>query len=127
MPWLEWYNSLAKPSWTPAPTTIGLIWQILYPIILVSFGYTEIPAAELLPDALIDHFRRFRSGGFTVADLVASGSWPERIAGLIAQAIDARANVLVSGGTGSGSSVSSSQPSSIMPRTTPSTMSSMYV
>ena len=38
MPWIEWYNSLAKPSWTPAPATIGLIWQILYPIILVSFG-----------------------------------------------------------------------------------------
>jgi len=25
MPWLDWYNSLAKPSWTPAPATIGLI------------------------------------------------------------------------------------------------------
>lgn len=39
MPWIEWYNSLAKPSWTPAPATIGLIWQILYPVILVSFGF----------------------------------------------------------------------------------------
>ena len=39
MPWIEWYNALAKPSWTPAPATIGLIWQILYPIILVSFGF----------------------------------------------------------------------------------------
>jgi benzodiazapine receptor len=29
MNWLDWYNSLAKPSWTPAPATIGLIWQIL--------------------------------------------------------------------------------------------------
>lgn len=29
MSWIEWYNSLAKPSWTPAPGTIGLIWQIL--------------------------------------------------------------------------------------------------
>jgi hypothetical protein len=29
MNWLEWYNSLAKPSWTPAPATIGLIWQTL--------------------------------------------------------------------------------------------------
>jgi phosphoglycolate phosphatase len=26
------------------------------PLVLVSFGYTEIPAAELGPDALIDHF-----------------------------------------------------------------------
>ena len=44
MPWLEWYNSLAKPSWTPAPATIGMIWQILYPIILVSFGFVLVQA-----------------------------------------------------------------------------------
>ena len=44
MPWLDWYNSLAKPSWTPAPATIGLIWQILYPIILVSFGFVFVQA-----------------------------------------------------------------------------------
>ncbi len=31
MPWLDWCNSLAKPNWTPAPSTIGLIWQILLP------------------------------------------------------------------------------------------------
>ena len=42
MPWIEWYNSLAKPSWTPAPATIGLIWQILYPIILISFGFVFV-------------------------------------------------------------------------------------
>jgi hypothetical protein len=29
---MEWYESLAKPDWTPAPATIGLIWQILYPM-----------------------------------------------------------------------------------------------
>ena len=28
---MEWYNSLAKPSWTPGPSTINLIWMILYP------------------------------------------------------------------------------------------------
>ena len=39
MDWMPWYNSLAKPNWTPAPATIGLIWQILYPLILVSFGF----------------------------------------------------------------------------------------
>ena len=44
MPWMEWYNSLAKPSWTPAPSTIGLIWQILYPIILVTFGFVFVQA-----------------------------------------------------------------------------------
>lgn len=37
--WLTWYNALEKPAWTPAPRTIGTIWQILYPVILVSFGF----------------------------------------------------------------------------------------
>jgi len=44
MPWTEWYNSLSKPAWTPAPATIGLIWQILYPVILVSFGFVFVQA-----------------------------------------------------------------------------------
>ena len=44
VPWIDWYNSLAKPSWTPTPATIGLIWQILYPIILVSFGFVFVQA-----------------------------------------------------------------------------------
>ena len=44
MTWIEWYNSLAKPSWTPAPSTISLIWMILYPIILVSFGFVFVQA-----------------------------------------------------------------------------------
>ena len=38
MSWIEWYDSLAKPSWTPAPSTIRLIWMILYPVIFASFG-----------------------------------------------------------------------------------------
>jgi translocator protein len=46
MPWIEWYNSLAKPSWTPAPSTISLIWMILYPIILISFGFVFVQAAR---------------------------------------------------------------------------------
>ncbi len=32
----SWYDELAKPSWTPAPQTIGLIWTLLYPIIAVA-------------------------------------------------------------------------------------------
>lgn len=44
MPWIDWYNSLAKPSWTPAPSTISLIWMILYPIILISFGFVFVQA-----------------------------------------------------------------------------------
>lgn len=39
MSWRQWYDSLTKPSWTPEPATIGLIWQILYPIILLTFGF----------------------------------------------------------------------------------------
>ena len=44
MTWMEWYNSLAKPTWTPAPSTIGLIWNILYPIIIVTFGFVYVQA-----------------------------------------------------------------------------------
>jgi len=44
MLWIDWYNSLEKPSWTPAPATIGLIWQILYPVILISFGFVFLQA-----------------------------------------------------------------------------------
>jgi phosphoglycolate phosphatase len=32
------------------------------PLILVSFGYTEIPASELAPDLLIDHFDELPAG-----------------------------------------------------------------
>lgn len=53
---LEWYNGLAKPSWTPAPATIGLIWQIIYPIIFVTFGFVfaqtlrgKVPVGVALP------------------------------------------------------------------------------
>ena len=59
MSWIDWYISLAKPSWTPAPATIGLIWQILYPIILVSFGFVfvqvfrgKLPRGVALPFAI---------------------------------------------------------------------------
>ena len=44
MDWMTWYNGLAKPSWTPSPPTIGLIWQILYPIIIVTFGFIFVQA-----------------------------------------------------------------------------------
>lgn len=43
---MTWYNSLEKPSWTPAPTTIGLIWQILYPLIIVTFGFVFVQAVR---------------------------------------------------------------------------------
>jgi len=59
MSWMEWYQSLAKPAWTPAPQTIGLIWQILYPIIAVTFTFVfwrtvrgKLPAIVALPFAI---------------------------------------------------------------------------
>jgi len=44
MTWRDWYDSLWKPSWTPEPATIGLIWQIIYPIILITFGFVFVQA-----------------------------------------------------------------------------------
>ena len=44
MEWRDWYNNLEKPNWTPEPSTIGLIWQILYPIIIVTFGFVFVQA-----------------------------------------------------------------------------------
>jgi benzodiazapine receptor len=53
---LTWYDTLVKPSWTPAPGVIGTIWTILYPMILVVFGYIafrvfkgDMPKALLVP------------------------------------------------------------------------------
>ena len=43
---MEWYNALAKPSWTPAGGTIGLIWSLLYPVIAVTFGFVFVQAAR---------------------------------------------------------------------------------
>jgi len=59
MDWMTWYNGLTKPAWTPAPSTIGLIWQILYPVIAVTFGYVfvqtlrkKIPLWRAVPFAI---------------------------------------------------------------------------
>ena len=54
--WENWYQALQKPAWTPAASTIGTIWMILYPIIFVTFGIIfykaikrEIPFILTLP------------------------------------------------------------------------------
>lgn len=59
MNWMDWYDALEKPAWTPAPATIGLIWQIIYPIIAVTFGYVflqtfrrRLPAHVAVPFAI---------------------------------------------------------------------------
>ncbi len=59
MDWMPWYDALAKPSFTPSPATIGLIWTILYPIIAVTFGFVfvqmfrgKIPRMVAVPFAI---------------------------------------------------------------------------
>jgi benzodiazapine receptor len=42
MDWMDWYNTLAKPAWTPRPQTIGLIWSILYPIIAATMVFVIV-------------------------------------------------------------------------------------
>ena len=44
MSWIEWYNTLEKPSWTPAPAVIGQIWGMLYPILFLSLAFVLIQA-----------------------------------------------------------------------------------
>jgi tryptophan-rich sensory protein len=44
MTWMEWYNGLAKPEWTPSPSTIKTVWAVLYPVIAVSFGFVFVQA-----------------------------------------------------------------------------------
>jgi tryptophan-rich sensory protein len=53
MNWRDWYDGLVKPSWTPEPATIGAIWSLLYPVILVTFGYVFVEALRgRLPKAV---------------------------------------------------------------------------
>lgn len=42
----DWYDSLRKPVWTPEPEFIGLMWQIIYPIIIVTFGFVFLQAVR---------------------------------------------------------------------------------
>ena len=85
MTWMEWYDSLVKPSWTPAPSTIRLIWTVLYPVILVSFGFVlvqafrrKIPRRVALPFAVnfvanllfMPLFAGLRSVPLAAADIV---------------------------------------------------------
>ncbi|MFM7520419.1 MAG: TspO/MBR family protein [Planctomycetota bacterium] len=53
VPWIDWYGSLVKPSWTPAPRTIGTIWSILYPVIVVTFAFVFVQAARRKLPALV--------------------------------------------------------------------------
>ncbi len=44
--WKAWYDGLIKPSWTPPGSTIGIIWSILYPMIVFSFAYVVIQTVK---------------------------------------------------------------------------------
>lgn len=44
--WRVWYDGLIKPSWTPPGSTIGIIWSILYPMIILSFFYVMYNAVK---------------------------------------------------------------------------------
>jgi benzodiazapine receptor len=53
---MDFYQTLAKPSWAPAPGVFGVVWSVLYPIILVAFGYVvfkvirgDFPTSLLVP------------------------------------------------------------------------------
>ncbi len=54
-----WYDSLSKPSWTPQPGTIGMIWTVIYPLIAIAVVGTvlkvirgDLPRLVLVPLAL---------------------------------------------------------------------------
>jgi pilus assembly protein CpaF len=59
--------------------------------------------------------RRFRRRGLSPEELVASGSWSQPLHDLLAAAVRARMNVLVSGGTGSGKTTTLNALSAFVP------------
>ena len=90
IPWIEWYQSLAKPSWTPAPRTIGLIWQVLYPVIIATCSSPQLIApgcgGRLLPQSakprmgvfgILDHGENVgvRFGGEENSEGVSHADW----------------------------------------------------
>jgi pilus assembly protein CpaF len=62
----------------------------------------NVVIGPLALDGPLVTIRRFRRRGLTPDDLVALGTWPSGLRDLIARAVSARLNILVSGGTGSG-------------------------
>jgi pilus assembly protein CpaF len=62
----------------------------------------NVVVAPLALDGSIVTIRRFRRRGFGPDELVANGTWAAPLRDLLAGAVTARCNVLISGGTGSG-------------------------
>ena len=73
----------------------------------------------VLPPLAVDGpvltIRRFRPRGFSADDLVALGTWTAPLRELLSQAVRARLNVLVSGGTGSGKTTTLNALSGFLP------------
>jgi pilus assembly protein CpaF len=72
-----------------------------------------IPPLSL--DGPVLTIRRFRRRGLTPDELVATGSWTAPLRDVLARAVTARLNVLVSGGTGSGKTTTLNALSSFIP------------
>jgi len=36
---MTWYEELVKPAWAPPAPVFGIVWSILYPIIIAAYGY----------------------------------------------------------------------------------------
>jgi pilus assembly protein CpaF len=62
----------------------------------------NVVVAPLALDGSVLTIRRFRPRGFGPDDLVANGTWAVPLHDLLRNAVRARCNVLISGGTGSG-------------------------
>jgi pilus assembly protein CpaF len=62
----------------------------------------NIIVPPLCPRSPVITIRRFRERQFSLEELVALGSMPAALAEFLAAAVRARANILISGGTGSG-------------------------
>jgi pilus assembly protein CpaF len=62
----------------------------------------NVVVAPLALDGSIVTIRRFRRRGFGPDELVANGTWAVPLRDLLASAVTARCNLLISGGTGSG-------------------------
>ncbi len=50
----RWYFNLKKPAWTPSSRVIGLIWSVLYPLIIATFIYViwKVSAGEITVSTL---------------------------------------------------------------------------
>lgn len=106
----------------PSAATFGDVAQLMHAVerILAPLGRRVDEASPLcdarladgsrvnvvIPPLAVDGpcltIRRFRRGGFSLSDLVENATLPQSLAHFLAGAVESRATILVSGGTGSG-------------------------